>query len=324
MKINLNLSPLANVLGLLNLKNGSNINETHVFAGPAIETTENPGDNTKITLTGNPAHGYKDSMTYYYGRYNLLGGKEPDPGSVAIETSDTQDTIRTKITTAFGLMPSELVINNNSDITIPSVGNEIVTVNMTSKEGSLLYAPDTQPVKITANGVLIPVALAFGDTTIKGMDGYVVDATKFYTIVAREMVCKQRPIFLPDVTRTSFASGVTPYTPVAPDTSNTKATFIVSTGGRFVNGSIDVYYTRATWQSQKVPTPAYVEVTAGDTGTTVGNKIMTALNLARASTTITNIVMPTQGVDTVVDVSIPAGNPLYLPDAFTVTLRLAP
>lgn len=319
MKINLGISPLANVLALVNEKNGSSLTDQQVTAGLAIVTDESPGDNTKVTLTGIAAQGYKDSATYFYGRYNLLDGVSPDPDRVLITSTDTQAQIRTKVASAFGLMESEIVVNENNDVTIPSSGNEIVTVNMSSKEGSLLYVPDTRALKVVASDVDIPLSVAIPNLTLPGFTGFTIDPTKTGPQNLLAMVNKANPIGL--ASSSVAPSGMTTYTPTDPDTSNTKLTLTGSAGTGF-DGSVEIHYHRVSLASQQVPTPAYVEITADDTVATTKTKVAAALKIVKGAVIFTAQTQPTSGVDGTITVTPSATNYLYTGTALVIPLRL--
>lgn len=147
MKINLGLSPLANVLALINTKNGSLLNETNVTAGPVSPSVDDPDDNTQITLTAVVGEGYTGERTYVYNRYDLLGGREPDPDQVEIVSTDSQAAIKTKVATAYGLKESEITI---SAVTPAAVG-ETTAATMSAVEGSLLYLGADVPITIATS-----------------------------------------------------------------------------------------------------------------------------------------------------------------------------
>lgn len=142
VKINLNISPLENILMLINEKNGIDLSIDQVSVGIPSIFTGHTGENTEVVMTGIAGKGVKDSQTFYYNRYNLLGGKEPDPTSVDVLSTDTQEELSGKISAAYVLELSELIINDGNPIVLSQDANTPTNVSIAAVEGSLLYYGD--------------------------------------------------------------------------------------------------------------------------------------------------------------------------------------
>lgn len=108
MKINFELSSLTNVLGLINEKNGSNIVASQVTITSIEASDENPGDNTKITLTGIDGQGIEGSRTFYYGRVSVVSQVTPQPASVVLAHGDAGAEAVAKFVAAYNLRQEEI------------------------------------------------------------------------------------------------------------------------------------------------------------------------------------------------------------------------
>lgn len=135
MKLNLAISSLANVLGLINEKNGSNITTSQVTVTSIEASDENPGDNTKITLTGVNGQGIEGSRTFYYGRVNVTSGVFPIPEKVMLAPTDAGAEAVAKFVAAYNLRQEEIYYDGWA---FPSPGVP-GGVNVWGAPDSLLY-----------------------------------------------------------------------------------------------------------------------------------------------------------------------------------------
>lgn len=113
MKVNITLSPLANVLAAINAANAAsstNITEAQVTAGAPTVAAGTGGRNTSVLLTGVDGQGIEGSRTFAYTRQALDGGAVPTtaPTFVVVAQSDTRAQSRDKVCTALGLLASEI------------------------------------------------------------------------------------------------------------------------------------------------------------------------------------------------------------------------
>lgn len=318
MKINLSLSPLTNVLGLINGKNGSSIVETQVTVDSVIASTENPGDNTKITLTGIDGKGIEGSRAFFYGRYDLLGGKAPDPTRVEILATDTQSQILGKIATAYGLEPTEITFNGGSDVTIPATDDVAITT-MAAKTDSLLYNGPAVKVNVTLPNAVVPLSKAIPVTEFDGMLNFGIDLTKSATLNFYAMVNAIFPWGFS--TAAIQTSNLQPFTPTAPSTVNSVITLTALAGSGF-SGTITLHYHRLDILQQVVSPPAKVTILAADTDAQVKAKICAAYNLIAASVQMSSTVRPTVGVDGSCTMRPPASSMIYTAAGYTIVLTL--
>lgn len=145
MRINLAISSLANVLGLINDKNGSNITEDQVTVTEIIESTENPGDNTKITLTGVDGNGIEGSRSFFYGRASVVSQGTPPTSTVVLAPGEVAGEAVAKILTQLNLRIEDIVYDG---WVFPTEGVD-GGVNIWGAEGSLIYTPEVIRVTLT-------------------------------------------------------------------------------------------------------------------------------------------------------------------------------
>ena len=160
MKVNISISPLANVLAAINAANtaaGTNITAGQVTAAAPAIVAGTAGRNTAVTLTGVNGQGIEGSRTFAYTRQSLAGGAVPTtaPASILVVAGDTQAETLTKVATALGLLESEL---DASAFTAPADQTTPGTITITAHTVSLLYV---------ASRV---VALNFADTDVAFAD----------------------------------------------------------------------------------------------------------------------------------------------------------
>lgn len=141
MKVNITLSPLANVLAAINAANtatSTNITEAQVTAAAPVVAAGTGGRNTSVALTGVNGEGIEGSRTFSYTRQSLDAGAVAStaPASVLVAQADNQAASVTKVATALGLLASEF---DASAYTAPADQLTPGTVTLTAKATSLLY-----------------------------------------------------------------------------------------------------------------------------------------------------------------------------------------
>lgn len=135
MKINLTVSPLANVLALVNEKNGTLLSVDRITSGAAMVPSGETTDNTEIVLSGIPGHGYIGDVTYTYDRATLESQEIPTPTSVDLVVEDTEATAKTKVAAALRLIEEAV---DFVDLVLP-VGATDGSVTVIPADGNLLY-----------------------------------------------------------------------------------------------------------------------------------------------------------------------------------------
>lgn len=135
MKINLSVSPLANVLALVNEKNGTLLSVDRITSGPARTPSGETTDNTEITLTGIEGHGYTGSVDYTYDRATLESQEIPTPTSVDLVAEDTAETAKVKVAAALRIIAEAV---DFVDLVLP-VGATDGSVTVIPADGNLLY-----------------------------------------------------------------------------------------------------------------------------------------------------------------------------------------
>jgi len=141
MKVNIALTPLANVLAIINAANvasSTNITEAQVTAAAPVVAAGTGGRNTTVLLTGVDGQGIEGTRTFAYTRQSLATGAVAStaPASVTVLQADDQAASVTKVATALGLLASEF---DASDYTAPEDQATPGTVTITAKATSLLY-----------------------------------------------------------------------------------------------------------------------------------------------------------------------------------------
>jgi len=141
MKVNITLTPLANVLAAINAANtatSTNITESQVTAAAPTTAAGTGGRNTSVVLTGIDGQGIEGSRTFSYTRQSLASGAVAStaPASVLVAEGDNQAASVTKVATALGLLASEF---DASAYTAPVDQTTPGTVTITAKTSSLLY-----------------------------------------------------------------------------------------------------------------------------------------------------------------------------------------
>lgn len=113
MKVNVALSPKANILAIINAANvatSTNITEAQVTFGAATAAGGAGGRNTTVILTGIDGQGIEGSRTFAYTRQALDGGAVAPgaPASVVVVQGDTREQSLAKVVTALGLVAEEI------------------------------------------------------------------------------------------------------------------------------------------------------------------------------------------------------------------------
>lgn len=317
MQINVSLSPLANVLGLINAKNGSSITENQVTVDEMIPSTENPGDNTKITLTGVDGEGIEGTRSFFYGRYDLLGAKTPDPSRVEILDTDDQSQIHTKICTTYGLKESEVVVNSGSAVAIPPA-DDVTYTTMAPISDSLLYNGSSIAVNVVRAGAVIPLNKAITTTELDDFVDMSIDLTKTGTQNFYALLNKQHPWNFSTTVATTANLAV--YSAEG-STANTTVD-LNAVGGQGFSGSLTLHYHRLSIMNQVTPTVTSVTILEADTDAQVKAKIATALNVLNAAIQLSNIVRPTAGVPGSCNVKAAGSSLVYDPDSHALELSL--
>lgn len=145
MKVNLAISPLANVLALINIKNDSNIVEDQVTVNEVVASTENPGDNTKITLTGVDGKGIEGSRTFFYGRASVVSQATPPTSTVVLAPGEVGGDAVAKLLAQLHLRIEDI---NYDNWVFPTEGAD-GGVDVWGADGSLIYTPEVIRVTLT-------------------------------------------------------------------------------------------------------------------------------------------------------------------------------
>lgn len=171
MKVNLLLSPVANLLAVLNAANpGKSFNETNVsFGVPADLVGGNGGRNTSIEITALQDAGFSGTATVNYTRQALIVGgaiATAKAVKVLVMGTDTEAEILTKVATSLGLMESEITIGG---VTIPVNENNDGEATITAVAGSLLYTGNYL-VTLEVADVDVPLTTAITTFDLDGFD----------------------------------------------------------------------------------------------------------------------------------------------------------
>lgn len=141
MKVNIAISPKANVLAAINAANAAsstNITEAQVTFGAVSVSAGTAGRNSSVTLTGVDGQGIEGSRTFAYTRQPLSGGAIPTnaPAFVTIAEDDTRPQVLVKVCAALGLMASEIEdISYTAPVDLATPG----TMQVAAIVGSYLY-----------------------------------------------------------------------------------------------------------------------------------------------------------------------------------------
>lgn len=141
MKVNIAISPLANLLAAINAANtasSTNITEAQVTAAPPVAAGGTGGRNTTVLLTGIDGQGIEGTRTFSYTRQSLDGGAVATnaPAFVTVLESDTRAQSRAKVCTALGLMASEI---NDLSYTAPVDQATPGTIQIAAIDPGYLY-----------------------------------------------------------------------------------------------------------------------------------------------------------------------------------------
>lgn len=171
MKINLQLSPVANFLAILNAANpGKNFSEANLTLGAPTELVGgNGGRNTSILLTAVQDAGFSGTRTVNYTRQPLAVGRAiatAKATDVLVLGTDTEAEILTKVAGALGLLESELTL---SDVEIPANENNDGSAVITAKASSLLYV-GSYTVTLEVADTDVPLNDAITTVDLDGFD----------------------------------------------------------------------------------------------------------------------------------------------------------
>lgn len=171
MKVNIALSPLANVLAAINAANtasSTNITEAQVTAGAPTVAAGTAGRNTSVLLTGVDGQGIEGTRTFSYTRQALDGGAVATtaPTFVTVLEADTRDQSRVKVCTALGLMASEI---EDLAYTAPVDAATPGTISISAKNPGYLYI-GTREVELRFADTDVAFATVAPETDADGFD----------------------------------------------------------------------------------------------------------------------------------------------------------
>jgi hypothetical protein len=141
MLLNYSISSIANVLALVNAKNGSNITEAQVIVNEIVESDENPGDNTKITLTGVDGKGIEGTRSFYYGRVAVI----TPPTVVTLAPGEVGGEAVAKIIAQLGIRLEDIYYDG---WVFPTEGVD-GGVNIWGAPDSPIYSPEVNRLTLT-------------------------------------------------------------------------------------------------------------------------------------------------------------------------------
>jgi len=148
MKINVSLTPVANLLAQINADNvGLNLTEAQVSIGvPSARTPDANLNNTTVVLTAVADQGYSGTKTLTYMRLGLDTGVNPAVTSVQVLPSDDEAGTLAKVVAALGLVASEVT---GSAYTAPENENTPGSITLSANAGSLLYVGSDLVIELT-------------------------------------------------------------------------------------------------------------------------------------------------------------------------------
>lgn len=171
MKVNITLSPLANVLAAINAANvasSTNITEAQVTAGAPVTASGTAGRNTTVLLTGVDGQGIEGTRTFSYTRQALDGGAVATtaPTFVIVLQADTREQSLTKVVTALGLKESEI---ESLAYTAPIDQATPGTISLAAVNPSYLYI-GTREVELRFADADVAFATVAPETDADGFD----------------------------------------------------------------------------------------------------------------------------------------------------------
>ena len=171
MKVNITLSPLANVLAIINAANAAtstNITEAQVTAAAPVAAGGTGGRNTTVTLTGVDGQGIEGSRTFAYTRQALDAGAVATdaPTSVIVLQSDTREQSLAKVAAALNLLASEI---ESLAYTAPVDQATPGTITLAAVNPSYLYL-GTREVALAFADADVPFATVAPVTDADGFD----------------------------------------------------------------------------------------------------------------------------------------------------------
>ena len=171
MKVNIAITPLANVLAAINAANtatSTNITESQVTAAAPVVASGTAGRNTTVVLTGINGQGIEGSRTFSYIRQSLDAGavSTTAPANVTVVSGDTEAESATKVATALNLLATEF---DTSAYTAPTDSSTPGTISLVAKATSLLYV-GTRVVPLIFADTDVAFATVAPETDANGFD----------------------------------------------------------------------------------------------------------------------------------------------------------
>lgn len=182
MQINVTKTAFENLIDLIidaNSGLSGSLTPAKVTAGTPVAEAGTGGRNSKVTLTAVPNAGYSGTVDVNYTRLGMSSGVASVPSAIAINPSDTQAQIKTKIATALGLIQSEIDYyyegspqdDTTNPIDIPvNEDDTSILVSVQPKAGSLLYVGAALEIQLTVPDADIPLNVAIAVTDLNGFD----------------------------------------------------------------------------------------------------------------------------------------------------------
>lgn len=138
MKVNITLTPEANLLAAINAANvGANITAAQVTFGAVSVSAGTGGRNSSVTLTGVNGQGIEGSRAFAYTRQALSAGALPSVVPfISIAPGDTRPQVLAKACTQLGLIATEIEdISYTAPVDVDTHG----AMQIAALVGSLLY-----------------------------------------------------------------------------------------------------------------------------------------------------------------------------------------
>lgn len=168
MEISLSKTAEENLLVLINTSNQSTglvVDLTKVsMSGPVALSNVSEPLNTAITLTALQRSGWKDTTVVKYRRCSISEGKAVAPSPVAVTEVLSQQAAFNMMTALFGVLPSEVSINNGG----PTEPGTQQTVRLSVKPNSLLYLPGFVDLLFSWAPVGTDISTVAGAVTLTG------------------------------------------------------------------------------------------------------------------------------------------------------------
>ena len=173
MKINIDKSPLENLVGLILAANPEATLTNDQFTAHAPEVIADPvdGRNTSIKLVAVLGNGYSGNVTFTYHRLGLTEQVVTPPTQLTVTEGCSQGAILNHFANVLGLIPEEITVVECVEPTIDSEDGRDATdghITITANETSLLYQGD---LTITLKAFIEPdLEDEFTNTELAGFD----------------------------------------------------------------------------------------------------------------------------------------------------------